>query len=365
MGTEKRENQFVAAFDILVDSRNKELDFQRQALLVAEFVKCYVQILVELSDKSWLKLMRQHNTLHKKADAAERKGRNPIYLLEKQIESKDDLGRILRKYSAHLGALDCILDVRATAALVHHLIELPVDKNIPESITGCEMGAGTGVLSVVGSIPFLAKGVKTHLHTFELSTVARKDAQRISQVLKKKSKYKDLLNITAHQGDITSAVPYEIVVKDIQSSGPLCLWISETFGYRSKKPVILGDFSCSFEQPANIPPYSPDEEKFYDPFPFVVDLSQKYFNLFLEKIGKQEIIAFPDIVTPRVIIDGRESKLLTADGVWRKLSSIGHPYTMLPPCVPSRWYIAEKKQIKKGKNLSAKKKRIKRKFYTR
>lgn len=365
MGSMSCEEKFVLAFEKLVHVSGDKNGFQNQAIAVADFVKYYVQLLFGLNENGWQKLMRQHRELHQKAEAAERRGRSPFYLLERQIEKKDELGRVIERYANHLGSLDCILDVRATAALVHHIITLPMAETLPKSILGCEMGAGTGVLSVAGAVPFLARGKEISIHTFEQSAVPCEDAQRIIDVLEKKSWYKEMLTITVHQDDITSIAPYEMMAENIQRNGPLGLWISETFGYKSKKPKIATDFECRFEHPTDIVPYSAEEETTYDPFPSVLKLSVKYFNMFIKNIAKQQIAAFPDIVSPRVIIDGKNSKMKTADGIWRTLSTIGEPYSLLPACIPSRWYLSEDIQVAARKTVDSRKKKKKRKFYTR
>jgi len=61
----------------------------------------------------------------------------------------------------------------------------------------------------------------------------------------------------------------------------------------------------------------------------------------LKKIRDGQIAAFPDFVTPKIIIDGKKSALLSPDGTWKKLHQLGRPYDMLPPCVPTRWFFKE------------------------
>ncbi|TKB23824.1 hypothetical protein FCL47_21055 [Desulfopila sp. IMCC35006] len=331
------------AYDNLVDSRETDLSFTQEASLVANFTQLYIQNLFHLDDSKFRNIIDKNRELNTKAAILERQGRNPYDLLRQQILEKDDLGKLLERYSQHLGALDCILDVKATAALVHHLVNLKPSDNLPGKVVGCEFGSGLGILAIAGSIPFVHNGNFINVHAFEQSPESHEDSLKIVEILQKKSKYKDQIQFTFQLGNIITEEPYRRVKEAEKHTGPLALWISETFGYRSKKPVIPeGATMCTFSHPTGVIPYPPDLEAKYDPLPHVLDLSCRYFDSFLQKILTDEIIAFPDIVTPRVIIDGEMSSILSPDGTWRKLHEIGLPYDMLPPCVQSRWYYEEK-----------------------
>jgi hypothetical protein len=327
------------AYDNLVDSRDSVLSFAQEAAMVAEFTRLYIQNLFHLSETRFKSIMRKNSDLHAKATLNERRGRNPFEVLRQQILRRDDFGRILKRYSKHLGALDCILDVRATAALVHHMVRLKPSGDLPAGVVGCEFGSGLGILSVAGSIPFVHKGKSLTVHAFEQSQESREDSRKITAILQRESRYKDRVQFNFHSGDVTTEEPYQAVKKAAEQSGPVALWISETFGYRSKRPMVSeGAATCTFWEPAGVVPYPPDLEKKYDPLPQVLEQSCRYFESFLQKIRAGDIVAFPDIVTPRVIIDGEMSRILSPDGTWRKLYEIGRPYDMMPPCVPTRWY---------------------------
>ncbi len=362
------EQLLAKAFDNLVESSGNHIPFSEMAMLVAKFTKLYIQNLFQLSEMDFAQVMRNHCKLHAKADRIEKRGGNPLLVLQRQIEKRDNLGRILAKYAHHLGALDCILDVRATAALIHHMVMLKPEKKLPAAVTGCEMGSGTGVLSIAGSIPFISSGNHITIHGFEQSVISQDDATLISQILQENSRYSGQFQIHFNQGDITEKTPYTTLSESISSSGPLALWISETFGHRSKRPVVKdGDTVFSYEEPDSIMPYSSEEENIYDPLPQVLDLSCRYFKGFIHKVKSKEIAAFPDIVTPEVMIDGTKSSFLSADGTWRKLHEIGAPYDMLPTCVPSRWHISEdtKDENKSAIGNKTRKKRKKKKYHTR
>jgi hypothetical protein len=331
------------AYDELVDAQGTVLSFKKEAAMVAEFTRLYIQSLFDLNEIQFKKIMRKNRDLHAKASLKERQGKNPFEVLHRRILQQDDLGRILKRYSAHLGALDCILDTKATAALVHHMIHLKPPDNIPVRVVGCEFGSGLGILSVVGSIPFVHKGKLLTIHAFEQSLESREDSMKIVEILQRESRYKDQFQFHIHSGDIVSEKPYQAVKAAEESSGPLALWISETFGYQSMKPVISNDTtSCTFSNPTGVSPYSPDLEKKYDPLPQVLNHSCLYFDSFLQKMHAGDIVAFPDIATPKVIIDGELSAILSPDGTWRKLHTVGRPYDMLPPCVPTRWQFKKK-----------------------
>jgi len=352
------------AYDDLVDSRGSALSFEKEALMVADFTRLYIQNLFQLSEIEFKSVMKKNRDLHAKASLSERRGKNPIDVLRRRILQKDSLGRLLERYSTHLGALDCILDAKATAAVVHHLIHLKPSDDLPTKVVGCEFGSGTGILSVAGSIPFVHKGNSLTVHMFEQEQESRKDALKIVEILQEQSRYKNQIEFHIHSGDITSEEPYQMVKEAEEHCGPLALWISETFGYRSKKPVISEDATtCTFSDPAGIPPYPPDLEKAYDPLPQVIDHSCHHFNSILQKVRAGHIVAFPDFVTPKVIIDGELSAILSPDGTWRKLNEIGRPYDMLPPCVPTRWFFKKQSDSTQKKRFNAprkkKKKRIK------
>jgi hypothetical protein len=350
------------AYDNLVDSRDIGLSFAEEAAMVAKFTQLYIQNLFNLNDIEFKNIIRKNRDLNLKAALKERQGKNPYYLLQQQILQQDDLGKILKRYSRHLGALDCILDIKATAALVHHMISLKPYENLPEKVVGCEFGSGLGILSIAGSIPFVHNGKDLTVHAFEQSQESREDALKIVKILQEESRYKDQIQFNFHSGDITTDEPYQIVKKAEKNSGPLALWISETFGYQSKKPVIPEDgMMCCFSNPPGIIPYSSDLEAKYDPLPQVLNHSYSYFESFLQKIREGHIIAFPDIVTPRVIIDGKMSCILSPDGTWRKLHEIGLPYDMLPPCAPTRWYLEEESKPPKRRTFQTSKKKIKKK----
>jgi hypothetical protein len=73
--------------------------------------------------------------------------------------------------------------------------------------------------------------------------------------------------------------------------------------------------SCSFAVPSGVVPYSFDQEKYYDPLPEVLACSCRHFPGFLTGIADGTILAFPDLVTPRCLLDGARSALLGTDGV--------------------------------------------------
>ncbi|MBM9605521.1 hypothetical protein [Desulfopila inferna] len=353
------------AYDDLVDSRDTALSFEKEASMVADFTRLYIQNLFNLNESGLKSVMKKNRDLHAKAANWERRGRKPYELLQRQILKGDDLGKILKRYSAHLGALDCILDIRATAALVHHLIHLKPSDDLPAEVTGCEFGSGTGILSIAGSVPFVGSGRCLTMHAFEQSQESRDDSLKIIKILKMESRYKDQVIFHAHLGDVTTEKPYQLVRDAQENSGPLALWISETFGHRSKKPVVReNSIQCTFLDPSGVIPYSSDLEKKYDPLQQVLEHSCLYFDSFLQQIRQGSLVAFPDIVTPKVIIDGEKSSILSPDGIWRKLHEIGKPYDMLPPCLSTRWSLGQIRPSQKTDNHDAivrKKKR--RKYY--
>lgn len=336
------ESLLARAYDNLVELETNLPSFRREASSVAEFIELYIRNLFGLSGKEFKTILRQNRELHAKADRKEQRGKDPADALRVQMRQNNTFGKLLRRYSNHLGALDCILDTKATAALVHQIQNLPLSAAIHDHVTGCEFGSGTGILAVAGTIPFVRKQKSIAVHTFEQSTEPGEDAMKIVEILLTESKYRDHLEFHLHKGDITTPEPYKIVRKATEQSGPLALWISETFGFQTRTPVISEDLeSCSFANPDGTTRYSRELEEKYDPFPLVLEHSCDFFDHFLKNIHNRKIIAFPDIVTPRVIINGRKSAFLAPDGTWRKLHRIGQPYEMLPPCVPSRWYIRE------------------------
>lgn len=359
---------FAQAFDELVESYGKGMSFLRQAELAAVFTKLYIQNLFGWNKASFLEVMKRHRSLNRKAAAYERRGKSPQELLVRQVLLDDDLGKVLKRYTNHLGALDCILDSKASTALVHHILQLQPRETLPAQVTGGEFGSGTGILSIAGAIPFISQGKTITIHAFEQAQPSREDAQKIVDILQEYSKYRQQLHIHIHPGDITTPAPYKQIKEAEELSGPLALWISETFGYQSHAPIVSKEKAIfCFKSPQGIPPYSLELEKRYDPLRQVLERSCDQFDSFIEKINQGEIIAFPDVVTPKVIINGTASSMLASDGVWRPLHAIGEPYQMLPPCSQSRWYIdtpgtSEKKAAQGG---SLKKKRKKRKYHCR
>jgi hypothetical protein len=348
------------SYDNLVELKNTVISFQEEASLIAEFTKLYIMNLFQLNRKDFKTILRKNRELHAKADKKELRGKDPVDALRVQMRQQNTFGKLLRRYSDHLGALDCILDVKATAALVHHLLKIPLSEKIPDRVTGCDFGAGTGILAVAGTIPFAKKHKFISVHIFEQSLESGKDAMKVMDIVLNESKYGKYLKFNLHRDDITTPIPYRIVTEAEKLEGPLALWISETFGFRTKKPEISKDLqSCTFADPEGTAPYSAELEKKYDPFPHVLNLSCSFFENFLQKIHTERIAAFPDIVTPRVIINGKKSEFLSPDGIWRKLHRIGRPYEMIPPCVPSRWYIKEQSRaaLKKPFHKKIRKKR--------
>ncbi len=354
------ENLFVKAYDDLIDILDTQVPFRQEALLVADFTRLYIQNLFNLTENDFRNIMRQNTALNAKAARIARQGKNPDFLLRQKLLEQDQLSKIFQRYREHLGALDCILDAKATAALVHHIIHLQPSIDLPLQLTGCEFGSGTGILSVAGSIPFVHKAKALAMHSFEQSQVPREDAQKIVELLMHKSKYKNQLQFHMHSSDVTSEEPYKLVNESIKCSGPLALWISETFGHRSQKPIVTGNGSTfTFTTPTGVTPYSFEQEEKYDPLPKVLYHSCRNFDLFIKKIETGHIVAFPDIIRPRVIIDGAVSAILAPDGNWRKLHEIGQPYDMLPTCTPSRWHFEELSQpYKKQLSFKTSKKKI-------
>ncbi|MGW8193435.1 MAG: hypothetical protein ACWGOX_04145, partial [Desulforhopalus sp.] len=336
------EEKFSQIYDELVESRFNKNTFAEEARLVASFIQLYIQCLFDLKEPEFKNIIKTNRELHLRADQCQRRGRNPLFLLEKQIKKQDTLGRILKKYSTHLGALDCILDVRASAALVHHMISMDPSEILPERIVGCEFGAGFGILSFAGSIPFVGMEKNLSVIGFEQEQQSCDDAEKIAQILATKSKYSDRVTFSFQKGDITTSAPFEKVRCLVREKGPLSLWISETFGYQSKKPVVFeAENACRFENPTGVSPYSEELEKIYDPLPIVIEHSCNMFDSFIPKIKNKSIVAFPDFVTPQVVIDGKNSSLLSPDGIWRNLNEIGQPYDMLPKCEPTRWRLIQ------------------------
>ena len=358
--------QLAKAYDDLVELQDSVLSFKQEAALVAVFTRLYIQNLFDLSQTGFVSILRKNRNLHAKAALHEKQGKDPYDVLRRQIQQRDDLGRIIDRYSKHLGALDCLFDVKATAALVHHMVRAKLSGDLPARVTGCEFGSGLGVLSVAGSIPFARSGKVLTVHAFEHARESREDAMKIVEILKKESRYKDNVQFHFHEGDVTTEEPYKTVRQAAEESGPVALWISETFGYRSQRPVISENGTmCTFASPTGVNPYPPGLEKEYDPVPQVLNFSCRYFDSFFQKIRGGEIVAFPDIVTPRVIIDGEMSAILLPDGTWRKLHEIGRPYDMLPPCVASRWYFEKKSEPDQEKNRRHSPVRKKKKFHSR
>ncbi len=339
------------AYDDLVDQNATDISFKQEAIKVARFTRLYIQNLFQLDETAFKSIMRKNRSLHEKATRNQQRGKDPLNALRQQIRRQDDLGKILDRHSRHLGALDCILDTRATAALVHHILHLKPPENLPAKVIGCEFGSGTGILSVVGTIPFVHRGTTVTVYSFEQSKESREDAMKIVQILKRESRFKDQIHFHVVNGDVTTEHPYRTVKKAEETHGPVALWISETFGYQSQSPIVSKDATqCDFTNPAGIPAYSPDLEKKYDPLQLVINHSCHYFQPFLKKIRDRQIAAFPDFVTPKVVINGKKSALLSPDGTWKKLHQLGRPYDMLPPCVPTRWFFKEQTESsKKGK----------------
>jgi hypothetical protein len=337
-------------FDQLILARDKNLSSAAQGSLVAAFVRNYLSGLLATKEIELENILSENLQLHAQARIFEERGIDPAEALQRRIRQGGLFGSLLQRFASHLGALDCLLDLRATAALVHHLIRLQPHEDLPQKVLGCEFGAGTAVLSVAAAIPMLAAGRTLTIHAFEQSAATLQEASPLIDQLKSKSRFGDRLTIHLHQADVTLDSPYRQVAAAVAESGPLALWLSETFGHRTKKPVLdIAANSCSFAAPSGIAPYSGDQEKHYDPLPEVLSHSCRHFPGFLNGIADGTILAFPDLVTPRCILDGTSSTLLGADGVWRKLHRLGEPYTMLPPCVPSRWYLGERQAASKGK----------------
>lgn len=353
-------------FDELVESRRQATTFADGASLVATFTRLYVQNLFDLNENEFRNIARKNRELHLRAENYERSGKNPMVLLEKQMAKKDNLGKILSRYANHLGALDCILDLRATAALIHHLIDLKVQDHLPDKVVACEFGAGLGILSLAGIVPVLASGRSVVIHTFEQASQSRNDAEQIARLLQKGCGCGHRFDLHVHEGDITTGEPYKIVADEVVRSGPLALWISETFGYQTRKPVVSEEYKrCRWVDPEGVVPYPPDLEKIYDPLPHVVKNSSTAFEGFFKKMKSGEIGAFPNFVTPKVIIDGENSAILSPDGNWRSLQDIGEPYTMLPKCVATRWRLIREDSTQRKKEVSRKKKMQKKKFHCR
>ena len=334
----------AAAFDSLLASRRESLSLAEEYSLVAAFTRGYLRALLGQDDTTLTEILAANLQLHAQARIFESRGIDPAEALQRRMRQGDHLGLVLRDYADHLGALDCLLDVRATAALVHLLLRLPVADTLPREVCGCEFGAGSGILSIAASIPFLAAGKRLTIHAFERDGRSCRDIVKIAELLRRQSAHGEQLTIHVHQGDVTDDAPFRQVAEATADSGPLALWLSETFGHRSRKPLLdIAGNSCTFTAPSGLVPYSADQEKRYDPFPEVLSRSCRHFPGLLAGIADGTILAFPDLVTPRVILDGTNSALLGADNVWRKLHQIGAPYTMLPPCVPSRWFLEEPK----------------------
>lgn len=347
------------AYDNLIELRGADVPFEHEAAMVAEFTRHYIQNLFHLSEAGFKSFMQKHKELHDKACSYERRGKNPMILLQQRILQQDELGKILDRFSQHLGALDCMLDVRATAALVHHMIKFKPHDDLPAKAIGCEFGSGLGILSIAASIPFVRKGISLTVHAFEQADESRREAQRIAEILQTESKYNNLLQFHFHDGDITKAEPYRYVRREEECCGPIALWISETFGYRSRTPVVEeGAKKCSFSFPSGTTPYPPELEKVYDPLPLVLDLSCLCFDAFLDKIRTGLIVAFPDIVKPTIIINGKLSSMQCPDGVWRKLHEIGQAYDMLPACNPTRWFIEDNPKPKKKRTFTISPKKL-------
>jgi len=332
------EKLLVQTFDALVDSRRTALSFAREAELTTRFTKYYIRTLFKLSESDFNLLLKSHEKLHEKARHFEQRGKSPLPVLQQAIEKGDLLGRILARHSHHFGALDCILDARATAALVHHLTRLPAAATLPKCVTGAEFGAGTGILSIAGTIPFLAADRKVTVFAFEQEEESIRLATMIQDILLSESRFGLHLSLHIAREDITAAAPYQYVQQQQQEHGPLALWISETFGYQTHPPMIAADCSTfTLGRPTGVSGYSSHLEEIYDPFPKVFRHSYENFDSFLPRIRDGFIAAFPDIVTPRVILDGQESRLLGTDGIWRGLHEIGEPYRWLPKGAGTRW----------------------------
>lgn len=347
------------AFDQLILARGKNLSFTAEGLLVAAFTRNYLSTILAIKEIEVENILAENLQLHAQARIFEERGIDPAEALQRRIRQGGLFGSLLQRFASHLGALDCLLDLHATAALVHHLIRLTPREDLPEKVLGCEFGAGTMVLSVAASIPLLAAGKTLTIHAFEQSAETLRETTPLLDHLKARSRFGDRLTIHVHQGDVTLDSPYLQVAEAVAESGPLALWLSETFGHRTRSPVLdIAANNCTFTAPNGVVPYSFDQEKYYDPLPEVLARSCRHFPGFLAGIADGTILAFPDVVTPRCILDGTRSTLLGADGVWRKLHQIGTPYTMLPPCVPSRWYLEEAKappKIKKKAGYARKK----------
>lgn len=338
------------AFDQLILARGENLSFAAECLLVAAFSRSYLSALLAIKEIELEDILSENLQLHAQARIFEERGIDPTEALQRRIRQGGLFGSLLQRFANHLGALDCLLDLRATAALVHHIIRLKPREDLPEKVLGCDFGAGTVVLSVAAAIPLLAAGKSLTIHAFEQSAETLQETTPLLDHLRARSRFGDRLTIHVHQGDITLDSPYLQVAEAVAKSGPLALWLSETFGHRTKSPVLnIAANSCSFTTPSGVIPYSCDQEKHYDPLPEVLACSCRHFPGFLAGIADGTILAFPDLVTPRCVLDGTRSTLLGADGVWRKLHHMGAPYTMLHPCVPSRWYLGEQTNASNGK----------------
>lgn len=338
------------AFDQLILAHGEDLPFAEEGLLVAAFARNYLSAFLAIKESEVDGILGENLQLHAQARIFQKRGIDPAEALQRRIRQGGLFGSVLQRFANHLGALDCLLDLRATAALAHHLIRLKPREDLPEKVLGCEFGAGTTVLSVAAAIPLMAAGRTLTIHAFEQSAETLQQTLPLIDHLKARSRFGERLTIHLHQGDITHDSPYLQTAAAVAESGPLTLWLSETFGHRSRRPLLdIAANSCTFAVPSGVVPYSDDQEKHYDPFPEVLARSCRHFPGFLADIADGTILAFPDLVTPRCLLDGAKSAILGADGVWRKLHLIGAPYTMLPPCVPSRWYIGEQTVASSGK----------------
>jgi len=340
----------VAAFDHLVASRGAPLPLAEERALVAKLTMRYAQTLLALDDAQFAGVLAENRQLHEQARIFAGHGISAAEALRRRIRQGGVFGSLLQRFAGHLGALDCLLDLRATAALIHQLIRFEPRQDLPEKILGCEFGAGTAVLSVAAAIPLLASGRTLTIHAFEQSAETLRETLPILDLLRRHSRFRERLTIHLHHGDVISDAPYRLVQAELESDQPLGLWLSETFGHRSRRPILdIASNSCTFAAPSGVVPYSPDQERHYDPFPEVLARSCHHFPGFLAAIANGSLLAFPDLVTPRCRLDGSNSALLDVDGVWRKLHQIGSPYTMLPPCVPSRWFLEEVNSHAKSK----------------
>lgn len=212
------------------------------------------------------------------------------------------------RFGAHAGIADAmVLDVRATAALLHE-IGFTEGLHVPRRaiVRGVDLGAGSGILSIAGALAARRHGAPAHVSGFERVSGMADNAQRTLAPLQDAQ-----CRIEIEHADITRPSLYQRIHQDLVRQGvPLHLWISETFNLPTPQPVVRGDaVEWRGSRAASGATRGRAAE---DPFVEVVNLSVQHLPDFLARARTGELYLFPDFVHGRLHLDKFRSTLQLA-----------------------------------------------------